>query len=777
MAAPEKRERPDLRMPLLGLVSWLAAIIATRSSGWVVLAVAAAAAALVWAVPGLRGPTTAAWLLLGTAIAGGVALRVAAVAESPVVPLARSRAVASGVVVVTADPVVVTGRFGSRVLVRGSLVQVTGRGGRWRLDTPVLLFGPNERPGARDPWRAVRYRSRIAFRGRLGPALDSSVSAVVSSYGAPRTVRGPPVLVRGVDQVRAGIRDAASVLSPAARGLIPALVDGDESRLPEELRGDFQVCALTHLLAVSGSNLVIVLGCLLLVARWAGVRGRALTGVGVLGVIGFVLLARAEPSVVRAAVMGTVALLGLGNAGPRRAPRALGGCVVALMLVSPGLAVAPGFVLSVLATAGIIFISPSWVVAMRRWLPARIGWLAEALAVPTAAQLACTPVVAVLSAQVSLVAVPANMLAAVAVAPATIIGLAAGLLDLVCPPAARLLAITGGWSGDWIVAVARWGAHTALPAADFADSIWSRILLVAGCVVAVPLLGRVLAGPRLTLAACVVMTLVITTPVVRLIPHPGWPPPGWVMTMCDVGQGDGIVLRLGEHSGIVVDTGPEPQLMDGCLRSLGISTIPLIVLTHFHADHIGGLGGVIDGRRVGAIEVSPYAVPENGAAQVRALAARHHVPVVTAQYGEVRTLGPLRWQVLAPSAPAPASSDSPPNDDSVVLYVRTAGIDLLLMGDEETDSQRRLHLLYPDLHADVLKVAHHGSAKQDPDLVRAVGARVGLISVGRDNDYGHPAASLISLLHDSGIGAHRTDQEGSLAIVVRAGRMSVVTRR
>jgi competence protein ComEC len=111
------------------------------------------------------------------------------------------------------------------------------------------------------------------------------------------------------------------------------------------------------------------------------------------------------------------------------------------------------------------------------------------------------------------------------------------------------------------------------------------------------------------------------------------------------------------------------------------------------------------------------------------------------------------------------------------MYVRTAGIDLVLMGDEETDSQRRLRQLFPDLHADVLKVAHHGSAKQDPDLVQGLGARVGLISVGRHNDYGHPAPALLGLLRASGIRAYRTDRDGVIAVVVRQGRISIVSRK
>jgi competence protein ComEC len=138
-------------------------------------------------------------------------------------------------------------------------------------------------------------------------------------------------------------------------------------------------------------------------------------------------------------------------------------------------------------------------------------------------------------------------------------------------------------------------------------------------------------------------------------------------------------------------------------------------------------------------------------------------------------LGPLTWQVLAPSHPTPPDSESPPNDSSLVLLVRIAGVRLLLMGDEEGGSQQQLLADTGGVRADVLKVAHHGSARQDPDLVRATGARVALVSVGAGNDYGHPAPSLLALLRATRMQVHRTDQEGDLAVVVRDG-LRIATR-
>jgi competence protein ComEC len=427
-----------------------------------------------------------------------------------------------------------------------------------------------------------------------------------------------------------------------------------------------------------------------------------------------------------------------------------------------------GFALSAAATAGILFLAPGWRDALVRWLP---RWAAEAVAVPLAAQLACTPLVAAVAGQVSLVAVLANLLVATLVGPATVCGLLGGLVALVAPLPGRFVAAPAGWCAGWIVFVARHTASLPVAALGWSTGPVALLVLTVLCVTAALTLRPVLVRRGASLGVTGVLVVAVLVP----LPTPGWPPPGWVMVMCDVGQGDGLVLNAGGGAAVVVDAGPDPKPMAGCLRRLGVHVVPLVVLTHFHADHVDGLAAVLRGRRVARIEVSPYADPYAGAHLVQALAKRAQVPVAPVTYAETWSVGPLHAQVLAPSGPAPADSDSPPNDDSVVLYVVVHGLRLLLMGDEETGSQQRLAALLPGLHADVLKVAHHGSAKQDPDLVRAVGARLAIISVGLNNDYGHPTPATLRLLERDRMTVRRTDLDGDIAVVVRHG-LRVVTR-
>jgi competence protein ComEC len=215
--------------------------------------------------------------------------------------------------------------------------------------------------------------------------------------------------------------------------------------------------------------------------------------------------------------------------------------------------------------------------------------------------------------------------------------------------------------------------------------------------------------------------------------------------------------------------------MDGCLRRLGVRTIPVLVLTHMHADHVDGLDGALRGRSVGEIDVGPSREPATGWWAVQNSADRFHVPVRFVSVGERRQFGGLLVDVLAPAAPFHGTR-SDPNNSSVVLRVGTGGRTLLLTGDVEVEAQDALLRSGADLRADVLKVPHHGSAYQSPAFLRAVGAGVGVISVGKDNDYGHPSPALLHELDRLGIRAQRTDLDGDVAICLRAGRLSVVTR-
>jgi competence protein ComEC len=254
-----------------------------------------------------------------------------------------------------------------------------------------------------------------------------------------------------------------------------------------------------------------------------------------------------------------------------------------------------------------------------------------------------------------------------------------------------------------------------------------------------------------------------------------WPPAGWLMIMCDVGQGDALLLHAGAGAAVVVDTGPEPEAMHRCLDDAQVATVPAVVLTHFHADHVAGLEGVLRDRPVAALLATTVRDPPEEAATVARLAAEHRLVPQTISAGDARVVGGLAWRAVWPRRVIP--SRSVPNNASVVLIVEVAGRRLLLMGDAEPEAQSALSSDVVGRRYDVVKVPHHGSRYQHPLLTSWVPAPVALISVGAGNDYGHPAADTVNAWRGIGALVVRTDESGDVAIVAEGPGVGVVTRR
>ncbi|MGC9542750.1 ComEC/Rec2 family competence protein [Streptomyces sp. UG1] len=763
--------------------------------------------------------SVAAVLLCVAAAAVSAGLHGADLRRGPVPGLAREYATVTAEVEVTSDPRLTRPRVkgnhmaptsvlinadvrrveeadGTAVVTRAPVLMIVdaGRGSSDGADEqprPSQQLRPSQ-PSSADrpsPWLSLLPSTRLRVTAGLAPALAGAdrIAAVlrVRDAAEPEVVGEPSAAQRLAGRLRAGLREATDGLPADARALLPGLVVGDTSRITPELDEAFKETDLAHTLAVSGSNLTIILALLIgppgtaqLVERrgLAPRLGISLRTTALLGgalTLAFVVVCRPDPSVLRAAACGAVALLALATGRRRSLIPALATAVLLLVLYDPWLARSYGFVLSVLATGALLTLAPRWSAALRsRRVPPRP---AEALAAAAAAQAVCAPVVAVLSARVSLVAVPCNLLAEFAIAPATVLGFAALAAAPMAMPVAKALAWCASWPAGWIADVARTGA--ALPGAgvDWPGS-WAGAALLALATVVVLSAGRRLLRHPWWCGACgalLLLAVVQPPPLTRVVT--GWPPPGWRFAMCDVGQGDATVLAAGAGTGVVVDAGPDPTLVDRCLSRLGITRIPLVVLTHFHADHVAGLPGVLRGRAVGAIETTGHEAPVDQVEFVRREAAARRIPVTRAAAGEERRTGALSWRVLWPP-PHPAPAPEGPNDSSVTLLVRSAGLRLLLLGDLEPPAQRALSRSPAAAllgGVDVLKVAHHGSAYQDPELIRRAAPRLALISCGEDNPYGHPAPSTLAALRAQGAVVLRTDVDGALAVAGTGAELRV----
>ncbi len=766
-AAPD---RADLRLVLPATATWLVAwqgrLLAPAAVVVLACGLLALGAVTLWRSRRPTAATIAAVCLCAAAAGLATAARTHARTTSPLAVLAESKAAVSVSGVVTDDPRLSARHAPGRqpvVVVRLRVERLRSGGRTVSLRSPLLLLTSD------NGWLSLLPSQRVEAQGRLLPAgRGDDVAALLSGRGHP-VVRGPPSrLQRIAGRLRAGLRKAVSPLPPHERGLLPGLVVGDTSALAADVRDDFRTVGLTHLTAVSGSNVAIILAAVLALSRRAGAGLRVAPFLAGVGLLGFVVLARPSPSVVRAAAMGVVGLAALATGNRRRAVPSLCAAVLVLVLVAPDLAASPGFALSVLATGGLLVFAPPWRAALARRLP---GWLADALAVPAAAQLACGPVIVALSGNLGLLSVPANLLAIPAVAPATVLGVGAALLAPVSMPLAQLAAWLAYLPTAWLVLLSHVGADMPGAAVPWPAGARGALLLAGLTAAAYPVLRRRVLR-RVLLAAALGVSM---TGAALRVTAPGWPPKGWVLVMCDVGQGDALVVRTGPAAAVVVDSGPDPKAVDSCLRGLGIRRVPLVVLTHLHADHVDGLPGILAGRAVGAVEVGPVDDPALKALDVTREAAAARVPLVRVMLGESRHVGAVSWTVLAPSR-AYHGTRSDPNNDSIVLRLEVGGVVVLLTGDVEPEAQRDLVASGQDLRADVLKVPHHGSDHQEPAFLAAVGARVTLTSVGAGNTYGHPSAATLGRLMGQGARSYRTDRDGEVAVVAAGGAVRVVGR-
>ncbi len=596
-------------------------------------------------------------------------------------------------------------------------------------------------PLARTPGYDNAYRSpagRWSLRVKAAPFL-------IEVAEPPAALRWIALLRNRLDRLwTAGGEDRRPAIS-----LARALVLGDAQALPESWQRGLKRTGLAHLIAVSGFNVALVAGAVLLASaplpRPVGVANSALAATVYLALVG------PEPSLVRATGMALAAAAALFC---RRSPSSLNALTlvaVGMVIWHPGVLDDVGFRLSVAATAGLLGLAPR----IARRLPERPRPLMTALAASLGAQIAATPFAVAAFGRVPLAAPLLNLLFVPASALGLVGGLACGLAGVLSGPS------TMSWFLPLLdVAALPFASLPHLPP----SILWSLPVprgLVSGLLLALFFWGLAVSG-KFRRAAVLALPLAAAAGHGRPAPEP------YELTLLDVGQGDAMLLRAA-GAVVLIDGGGArgrdmaTSVLLPALARRGITQVDALVLTHADRDHCGGLADLI-----GWIPIQEIWVPAKLGSNQCTAALTGAGPVRWLVRGQRRQLGPFDVNVLHPDL-VPGSTD---NAVSLVLDVRAGGRRLLLTGDLDAAGERAIAPAigrFP--RVDLLKVAHHGSSTSSSEqLLRAARPRLALISAGSRNPYGHPTPRTLARLAEQGIPVLRTDRDGEISVSWGLGR-------
>lgn len=688
-------------------------------------------------------------------------LRIEVVEHALVAELARTdaRATLAGVVVTApqqfADDTVLTVRVRSLTvddqrMPSGERVSLIVRSPPWATEDERDRFEIGDvvaiEDAALQPLRDAGLRQRIAtWRSRIAARIFAEPDDVLR-HG----VGGGP-LVRIARWGRQAVRGTASLLHGQQRALLLGITIGDVSDLDAQVSEDFRRTGLTHLVAVSGANLAIVLVGLLLVLRGVRAPVRAIPWLLGFAAISFCAIAAFEPSVVRAGAMALLGLIAFATGAARRALDLLALGTLCACLVDPFLALTFGFQLSVAATFGLVTIA-------RRLQPlANERPLLVAGGATIGAQLATMPLLALMTGRLSLISLPANLIVGPLVGPATILGML-GSIGRIVPPL-RYLALIAQPVLALMLLLARLladlpGAIVDMPGGP--AGIVTVFALLALAMVAVS--GRYRRASVLVAAA-------ILIPVAAGVWTAATRPPallGLTITMIDVGQGEAILITEGDHA-MLIDGGRDDDDVPRFLRDRGIHRLDYLVVSHPHDDHLSGLVGVAERATIGQILDPSLPSELNDYRELIEVAEARSISRVVARAGQIYPLGAATVSILWPAEPLLTGTESDVNENSIVLRIDLGTDAFIYAGETQEEAQQALIDQGAPLQAEVLKVSHHGSARMDPDFYRATQAQVAMIPVG-SNNYGHPAPETLVAL--TGMQILRSDLHGDVAVTI-----------
>ena len=616
------------------------------------------------------------------------------------------------------------------------------------------------------------YREYLARKGIVSLAAFPEITMTAQGQGSA---------------ARQLLEDARRPLSRALAGSLPepeaalarGILLGERASIPRGVSDDFNAAGISHLVAISGYNVMLVAGLSVASLAWVLGRRRAVL-VSMFLVVLFALFVGAQPSVLRAAAMALI-MLGATLAGrPGSSLTAVCVAAAALVAIEPLIIADAGFQLSVAATLGIVLGAQQLQLRLGAAFETFFGrtagsYLAENTAITASASIAVLPVLLASFGRASLVALPANLMAGFAfplILASSALTAAAGAISVEAGRAAGMFAYL---PLAWLRLVGELWAGVPFASPDFGDSG----LLEASALAAVLAAGYVWlsrrqppaaqdvepvtpqrVGPVLALSA-----LVLGAGVVSIAGVIFRDSNDLTVTVLDVGQGDAILVETPSGQRVLIDGGPSAsKLMQELARELprGSHRVDLVVLTHAQDDHVTGLVDLAERFDVGAVLTGPLPGASGAFFAWQEVLQRKRIAVHEARAGDWIDLGDgLRLDVLGPPPQPVTESRDDLNNNSVVLRLVYDQISFLLTGDLAAEGEVELLRGGADLRSTVLKLGHHGSdSSSTSPFLAAVAPSYAVISVGVENSSGHPSPT--TQLRLAGVPLLRTDRNGSV---------------
>jgi competence protein ComEC len=579
--------------------------------------------------------------------------------------------------------------------------------------------------------------------------------------------------------VRGSIERWVAPHDPVSAAIVAAVLVGDRTGLPEDIRLRLQAAGTYHVIAISGGNIAILAALTLGVLLVCGVSGRPAALATLLLLVAYAQIVTTGASVWRATLMA-VLYLGARLLDQRIPPwQAMAVAAAVVVCVRPLDVRDAGFLLTFGATAALLEAARRVPFTTSRGRMAR--WLIASVTASVAAEIALMPVSASTFSRVTCAGLVLNLAAVPLMGLVQIGGMVVALLDSVDP-----IAATGGW----IAHVAASGLVGSARLVDAAPWLAVRVPPPSAILVVVYYLGLVGAlATRGVLRGFALFVLALSAAAIVTGQPAGWlradhGPPALRLTTFDVGQGESTLVQFPDRSTLLVDAAGTPfgggfdvgsRVLAPALWARGLRSIDTLLLTHGDPDHIGGARAILGDFRPSRIWEGIPVAQHPGLQAVRERARELDTPIEQRRAGEEMHIGGARVRVLHPP-PSEWERQRVRNDDSVVLEVLYGDVAVVLMGDIGAAVERAILPTLTPARVRILKAAHHGSrTSTSRELLEYWRPQIAIISCGRGNTFGHPAPDVLTRLTSIGAAIYRTDLDGQITLDTDGRRVRIHT--